>query len=276
MQPFTSVLLANTSKLAPESLCHFVSKCTCRTLGWDEPLLAEDHAAPRDSPRCAVDQWHPRPRPAHLFSQSSSSSTTSASSGRRRPLKSLVTKRLQQSHLTNVKLVSVAPSAMLTHRKRREIIAHPSYSIVLMMKPSVGLTVLTSSPMILFTIVVLPALSSPRRRIRISLSFSRALRRIESIVSVDELVCCFFSTASSKMSEVSKASRIKCIDVKETCSIKRMDSKVKTSCHVTLVKSQSTIVGEDRTKCEVGLDAIVVSLCLHATFTAWIRFGSIV
>lgn len=38
---------------------------------------------------------------------------------------------------------------------------YPSYSIVLMMKPSVGLTLFTSSFMILFTMVVFPALSSP-------------------------------------------------------------------------------------------------------------------
>jgi hypothetical protein len=70
-----------------------------------------------------------------------------------------------------------------------------------MMNPSVGLTLLTSSPMIFLTIVVLPALSSPLRvkisvlyvfpwwfqysiRIRISLSFSLAFRKIESILLV--------------------------------------------------------------------------------------------
>lgn len=37
----------------------------------------------------------------------------------------------------------------------------PSYSIVLIMKPRVGLTLLTSSFMICFTIVVFPALSNP-------------------------------------------------------------------------------------------------------------------
>ena len=37
----------------------------------------------------------------------------------------------------------------------------PLYSIVLMLNPSVGLTVLMSSPMNRFTMVVLPALSSP-------------------------------------------------------------------------------------------------------------------
>lgn len=70
-----------------------------------------------------------------------------------------------------------------------------------MMKPSVGLTVLTSSPMIFLTIVVLPALSSPldkRKKdqqgkavmeiasysikILISLSLSLALRRTDNIL----------------------------------------------------------------------------------------------
>lgn len=76
--------------------------------------------------------------------------------------------------------------------------AHPSYSIVLMMNPSVGLTVFTSSFIIFFTIVVLPALSRPLSnvstsatgdcyitysiRILISLSFRRALRRIDNIL----------------------------------------------------------------------------------------------
>ncbi len=76
--------------------------------------------------------------------------------------------------------------------------AYPSYSIVLMMKPSVGLTVLTSSPIIFLTIVVFPALSRPLDRqqgagpssgtdtahsisIRSSLSFSRAFRSIDNI-----------------------------------------------------------------------------------------------
>lgn len=68
------------------------------------------------------------------------------------------------------------------------------------MKPNVGLTVLTSSLRIFFTIVVFPALSSPLHlvldpllptapspthsiKMRISLSLSRALRRIDSMPS---------------------------------------------------------------------------------------------
>lgn len=75
-----------------------------------------------------------------------------------------------------------------------------------MMNPSVGLTVLTSSPMMLLTIVVFPALSRPLApspsvgvgpqaaqgreweansiRILISLSLTRALRRIDSIFAL--------------------------------------------------------------------------------------------
>ena len=70
-----------------------------------------------------------------------------------------------------------------------------------MIKPNVGLTELTSSFMILLTIVVLPALSSPLSkfsrvgqyltshksysiRILISLSFKRAFLRTESMVKL--------------------------------------------------------------------------------------------
>ena len=75
--------------------------------------------------------------------------------------------------------------------------------MVLMMKPRVGLTVLTSSPIILLTIVVLPALSRPLHyrlatrplltrendmnahsiKMRSSLSLSLAFRRMDSIFS---------------------------------------------------------------------------------------------
>lgn len=46
--------------------------------------------------------------------------------------------------------------------------AYPSYSMVLMMKPSVGLTLFTSSFMIFLTIVVLPALSRPLPTVSLS------------------------------------------------------------------------------------------------------------
>ena len=72
-----------------------------------------------------------------------------------------------------------------------------------MIKPSVGLTVLTSSFIIFFTIVVLPALSRPLSRISscllespkithsirilISLSFRRAFLRIDNILSLVQI-----------------------------------------------------------------------------------------
>lgn len=81
--------------------------------------------------------------------------------------------------------------------------------MVLMLNPRVGLTVLTSSPMIFLTIVVLPALSRPLQvrcqiesgprskskrkkeltvaysiKMRSSLSLSLAFRRMESMVAV--------------------------------------------------------------------------------------------
>lgn len=76
---------------------------------------------------------------------------------------------------------------------------HPIKSIVLMMNPSVGLTVVTSSFMTLLTMVVLPALSKPLSAlsleehlrvgwisysisIRISLSFRRAFLNIDNIL----------------------------------------------------------------------------------------------
>ena len=46
--------------------------------------------------------------------------------------------------------------------------------MVLMMKPSVGLTVLTSSFIILFTIVVFPALSRPLDHVRMAIKLNRS------------------------------------------------------------------------------------------------------
>ena len=85
------------------------------------------------------------------------------------------------------------------------MVAYSLKSIVLMMKPSVGLTVVTSSFMIFLTIVVLPALSRPleypvgtiphagsismsySNSILISLSFKRAFRSIDNIIGGDVL-----------------------------------------------------------------------------------------
>ena len=83
-------------------------------------------------------------------------------SGHPRPLIQLV---LSQTGgvilLTDVELISVdsvrTPSNTLTRK------THPMKSIVLIMNPRVGLTVVTSSFIIRLTMVVLPALSRPLR-----------------------------------------------------------------------------------------------------------------
>lgn len=95
-------------------------------------------------------------------------------------------------------MVSLDPNSSVLYR------ANPWKSMVLMMNPNVGLTVLMSSFMTRLTIVVLPALSRPLDtrdqqtptrssmisllshsiRIRISLSFSRAFRRMDNMMFV--------------------------------------------------------------------------------------------
>lgn len=108
--------------------------------------------------------------------------------------------RLLASHIPNIQLVPCVAGVSDERIAPLRLGYYPWKSIVLMMKPSVGLTVVTSSFMILLTIVVFPALSSPlcpvssvddaggiyesyNIRIRISLSFSRAFRRMESMIA---------------------------------------------------------------------------------------------
>lgn len=63
--------------------------------------------------------------------------------------------------LTDVEFVSNQVRNTLTPRTIKNERTHPIKSIVLIIKPSVGLTVVTSSFMIRLTMVVLPALSRP-------------------------------------------------------------------------------------------------------------------
>jgi hypothetical protein len=90
-------------------------------------------------------------------------------------------------------------------RKETQSGTNPSYSIVLMMNPKVGLTPSIGSPSNFLHIVVLPAASRPLKneqtylrilvslasrthssRIRISLSLSRAFLNIDNILEVRE------------------------------------------------------------------------------------------
>ena len=65
-------------------------------------------------------------------------------------------------HLTDAEFVSfIAVNHSQPMRRPGRQFTYPSYSIVLMMNPSVGLTLLTSSFMMRLTMVVFPALSRP-------------------------------------------------------------------------------------------------------------------
>ena len=95
MQPSTSVLFANTSRLAPARRCLPVSNkpppsnfCPPSYV----PLLAAVPAARPGSLQFVTDPWRPQPISAHPSSQSSSSSTTGASSALPRPLRRVVSK----------------------------------------------------------------------------------------------------------------------------------------------------------------------------------------
>jgi hypothetical protein len=73
-----------------------------------------------------------------------------------------VSSRSVRANIEQVQYIcSVCTYSSQRHVKFCERFPYPSYSIVLMMKPRVGLTLLTSSFMIFFTMVVFPALSSP-------------------------------------------------------------------------------------------------------------------
>ena len=69
-----------------------------------------------------------------------------------------------------------------------------------MMKPSVGLTVLTSSSMIFFTMVVLPALSSPLTSSQIKQCLSMGFKQLSD--SIKTLISLSFSLAFLSMDSI--------------------------------------------------------------------------
>jgi hypothetical protein len=156
MAPGTSLLFLKTSRLAPERRWH-VSRRAGRA-DPNKPLPAATLPARGDSRQPARGLLHRPPRSAYPSSRSSSSSRCAASSARRRPLRSqwplIGAGKVQY-------ICSVCSFSGQLRLKSCRRPSYPSYSIVLMMNPRVGLTLLTSSFMIFFTMVVLPALSSP-------------------------------------------------------------------------------------------------------------------
>lgn len=90
MHPVTSVLLANTSRLAPESRWqeHQLLSYDGKHLRDRKPLPAGDHGARSCNRRSSTDQSRRRPISRRLSSQNNSASMSEGSSGRQHPLSS--------------------------------------------------------------------------------------------------------------------------------------------------------------------------------------------
>jgi hypothetical protein len=105
---------------------------------------------------------------------------SATSSGRPHPLScqyTLVRVQAGAVHILSLYLFRQSHQAAKVH------VTYPSYSIVLMMKPSVGLTLFTSSFMIFFTMVVFPALSRPLRPLVINLANNHGVRTASKFAS---------------------------------------------------------------------------------------------
>lgn len=109
MQPSTSVLFANMSRLAPASRCSLSVSLLSLGRKWQTvPLPVAARVARLCSLQCVAGPSRRQPRSAHLSSQSSSSSTTAASSAHRRPLYTVSNRLcLSAQFLTYVEFVPV-------------------------------------------------------------------------------------------------------------------------------------------------------------------------
>lgn len=172
IDPETSLLFLNTSRLAPVKRCSALAR-PVTSAPHDLPLRGAALPVPCGSRPFALGPWHRRPILGCRSSRSNSSSRSSASSGRQRPLccgQPVSTGDVVEGDGTRTDVEFVACRHISARLPNIGAAAtNPSYSMVLMMKPRVGLTLLMSSFMILLTMVVLPALSSPLGRNRLNL-----------------------------------------------------------------------------------------------------------
>lgn len=133
------------------------------------PLQGADQLAPPDNPLHAVDRWHRQPKPKCRSFQSSFSNKSVVFFGRQHPLLAVSEGesgsriRWLCSQMLSLYLNIVGSMASLSFSHFWNILGetNPSKSIVLIINPKVGLTEVTSSFIIRFTIVVFPALSNP-------------------------------------------------------------------------------------------------------------------
>ena len=144
MQPFTSVLLENTSRPAPANRCIHelpTAKTKSHLYLFQQQSLQLISAIFNPETICGIDDPY-------------------QSIGLLKIIPPVWPQRLLSADIPDVELVSVLVSSRLQNTTFAAW-GHPLKSIVLMINPRVGLTVLTSSFIILLTIVVLPALSRP-------------------------------------------------------------------------------------------------------------------
>jgi hypothetical protein len=174
MAPGTSLLFLNTSKLAPESRCPSQPRFNSISPRRPGPANLFQQQPRQLLPAvvdplavCCVDNPHERVRLFKVVFPVRSQRLLSAD------VPCLVSLCCcccccWGQYICSVCIFHHQPLPLVTSVSRT---THPSYSIVLIIKPSVGLTLLTSSPMIFFTIVVFPALSKPL----VPSAFSRSL-----------------------------------------------------------------------------------------------------
>lgn len=175
-----SCLLAKIRRDAPASLC----QRHCEPAAAEEPtkhshLPTEDCAILLCNLPCACDLPSQLPRRWHLFARNNCASTAAVCVDLPHPLRSTLSgwryaKDKSYSHTFNVYLAERQQRALFVSID--DLTNLPCMN-VLMLKPSVGLTSLMSSPFNFLSIVVLPALSSPLMRLGWSVNKSQVAHR---------------------------------------------------------------------------------------------------
>lgn len=133
--------------------------CALRVGTSSVPLQEADPRAPVDNRQPGVDLWHRQPRLACRSFQSSFSSRTGVSFVLQHPL--VLSVRFPRETRIGSQMLSLYLRRVSRARDINKMGNYPIKSIVLMINPRVGLTVVTSSFIIRLTMVVLPALSRP-------------------------------------------------------------------------------------------------------------------
>lgn len=133
--------------------------CALRVGTSSVPLQEADPRAPVDNHQPGVDLWHRQPRLACQSFQNSFSSRIGVFFVLQHPL--VLSVRFPRETRVSSQILSLYLRRVSRARDINKMQNYPIKSIVLMINPRVGLTVVTSSFIIRLTMVVLPALSRP-------------------------------------------------------------------------------------------------------------------